>query len=283
LRTILLTAVAMAAFAANSILARLALGSGAIDAASYTGIRLASGAVVLGMLVMLRGKSGWRSLARLGTWQQAAALLGYALAFSLAYQLLGASVGALILFASVQIGMVARAVLVGDRPGALEWLGLGLAGAAFVYLVSPGLASPDPLGALLMVVSGLCWAAYSLLGRGSSQPLADTAGNFLRCLPVAVLLLVGGLALNAPRLDGVIYAVASGAIASGLGYAIWYAALPELSRTRAAVVQLSVPVIAAFGAALFIGETVTPRLLASSALILGGIALATLLAGRRSR
>lgn len=283
MRTILLTAVAMGAFAANSVLARLALGSGAIDAASYTGIRLASGAVVLGMLVMLRGKSGWRSLARLGTWQQAAALLGYALAFSLAYQLLGASVGALILFASVQIGMVARAVLVGDRPGALEWLGLGLAGAAFVYLVSPGLASPDPLGALLMVMSGLCWAAYSLLGRGSSQPLADTAGNFLRCLPVAVLLLVGGLALNAPRLDGVIYAVASGAIASGLGYAIWYAALPELSRTRAAVVQLSVPVIAAFGAALFIGETVTPRLLVSSALILGGIALATLLAGRRSR
>lgn len=283
MRTILLTAVAMAAFAANSILARLALGSGAIDAASYTGIRLASGAVVLGMLVVLRGKSGWRSLARLGTWQQAAALLGYALAFSLAYQLLGASVGALILFASVQIGMVARAVLVGDRPGALEWLGLGLAGAAFVYLVSPCLASPDPLGALLMVVSGLCWAAYSLLGRGSSQPLADTAGNFLRCLPLAVLLLVGGLALNAPRLDGVIYAVASGAIASGLGYAIWYAALPELSRTRAAVVQLSVPVIAAFGAALFIGETVTPRLLVSSALILGGIALATLLASRRSR
>lgn len=283
MRTILLTAVAMAAFAANSILARLALGSGAIDAASYTGIRLASGAVVLGMLVMLRGKSGWRSLVGLGTWQQAAALLGYALAFSLAYQLLGASVGALILFASVQIGMVARAVLVGDRPGALEWLGLGLAGAAFVYLVSPGLAAPDPLGALLMVTSGLCWAAYSLLGRGSSQPLADTAGNFLRCLPVAVLLLVGGLALNAPRLDGVIYAVASGAIASGLGYAIWYAALPELSRTRAAVVQLSVPVIAAFGAALFIGETVTPRLLVSSALILGGIALATLLAGRRSR
>ncbi|MFP9136579.1 DMT family transporter [Devosia sp. XGJD_8] len=283
MRTILLTAVAMVAFAANSILARLALGSGAIDAASYTGIRLASGAVVLGMLVMLRGKSGWRSLARLGTWQQAAALLGYALAFSLAYQLLGASVGALILFASVQTGMVARAVLVGDRPGALEWLGLGLAGAAFVYLVSPGLASPDPLGALLMVVSGLCWAAYSLLGRGSSQPLADTAGNFLRCLPFAVLLLVGGLALNAPRLDGVFYAVASGAIASGLGYAIWYAALPELSRTRAAVVQLSVPVIAAFGAALFIGETVTPRLLVSSALILGGIALATLLAGRRSR
>lgn len=283
MRTILLTAVAMAAFAANSILARLALGSGAIDAASYAGIRLASGAVVLGMLVMLRGKSGWRSLARLGTSQQAAALLGYALAFSLAYQLLGASVGALILFASVQIGMVARAVLVGDRPGALEWLGLGMAGAAFVYLVSPGLAAPDPLGALLMVMSGLCWAAYSLLGRGSSQPLADTAGNFLRCLPFAVLLLVGGLALNAPRLDGVIYAVASGAIASGLGYAIWYAALPELSRTRAAVVQLSVPVIAAFGAVLFIGETVTPRLLVSSALILGGIALATLLAGRRSR
>lgn len=283
MRIALLTAVAMAAFAANSILARLALGSGAIDAASYTGIRLMAGAVVLGLLVMLRGNHRWRALAGLGTWRQAAALLGYALAFSLAYLLLGASVGALILFTSVQIGMVARAILVGDRPGLFEWLGLGLAGSAFVYLVSPGLAAPDPLGALLMVIAGLCWAAYSLLGRGSSQPLADTAGNFLRCLPAAVLLLGAGLAFNVPRLDGVVYAVASGAIASGLGYAVWYAALPSLSRTRAAVVQLSVPVIAAFGAVLFIGEAMTPRLVLSSVLILGGIALATLLASRRAR
>ena len=215
--------------------------------------------------------------------RQAAALLGYALAFSLAYLLLGASMGALILFASVQIGMVARAVLAGDRPGAFEWLGLGLAAAAFVYLVSPGLEAPDPLGALLMVVSGLCWAAYSLLGRGSAQPLADTTGNFLRCLPAALLLLVVGLALQPPRLDGAIYATLSGAIASGLGYAVWYSALPLLSRTRAAVVQLSVPVIAAFGAVLLLGETMTPRLLASSVLILGGIALATGMASRRMR
>ena len=283
MRIVLLTAVAMAAFAANSILARLALGGGAIDAASYTGIRLASGAVVLGLLVMLRGNLSWRTVAAMGTWRQAAALLGYALAFSLAYMLLGASVGALILFASVQIGMVARALLIGDRPGIFEWLGLGLAGAAFVYLVSPGLAAPDPLGAVLMVISGLCWAAYSLLGRGSARPLIDTAGNFIRCLPAAVLLLAAGLALNVPRLDGIAYAVASGALASGLGYAVWYAALPALSRTRAAVVQLSVPVIAALGAVLFIGEAMTPRLLVSAVLILGGIALATLLASRRAR
>ena len=283
MRTILLTTVAMVAFAANSILARLALGDGAIDAAGYTGIRLASGAVVLALLVSLRGHRGWGALVALGTWRQAAALLGYALAFSLAYLLLGASMGALILFASVQIGMVARALLAGDRPGAFEWLGLGLAGAAFVYLVSPGLEAPDPLGALLMVVSGLCWAAYSLLGRGSAQPLADTAGNFLRCLPAALVLLVIGLALQPPRLDGAIYAILSGAIASGLGYAVWYSALPLLSRTRAAVVQLSVPVIAAFGAVLLLGETMTPRLLASSVLILGGIALATGMASRRMR
>lgn len=283
MRTILLTTVAMVAFAANSILARLALGDGAIDAAGYTGIRLASGAVVLALLVSLRSHRGWGALMTLGTWRQAAALLGYALAFSLAYLLLGASMGALILFASVQIGMVARAVLAGDRPGAFEWLGLGLAGAAFVYLVSPGLEAPDPLGALLMVVSGLCWAAYSLLGRGSAQPLADTTGNFLRCLPAALLLLVIGLALQPPRLDGAIYATLSGAIASGLGYAVWYSALPLLSRTRAAVVQLSVPVIAAFGAVLLLGETMTPRLLASSVLILGGIALATGMASRRMR
>ena len=281
MRTILLTSLAMLAFAANSILARLALGSGAIDAASYTGIRLVSGALILALIVMLSANTGWRKLTGLGGWPPAAALLGYALAFSFAYLMLGASMGALILFASVQIGMVAQAIRAGDRPGIFEWLGLATAAGAFLYLVSPGLAAPNPLGALLMVASGLCWAAYSLLGRASSTPLADTAGNFIRCLPVAILLLGAGLAFGNLRPDGVAYAVASGAIASGLGYAIWYAALPTLSRTRAAVVQLSVPAIAAFGAVLFIGETMTPRLVISSVAILGGIALATLLANRR--
>jgi drug/metabolite transporter (DMT)-like permease len=264
MRVIVLTVLAMLAFAANSVLARLALSSGAIDAAAFTGVRLASGALVLGLLLWLRA-GGPAVLTRLtGSWAQSAALFGYAICFSLAYNLLGASMGALILFASVQIGMVTRAVWAGDRPAPLEWVGLLAAAGAFIYLVSPGLAAPHPLGAALMIVAGLCWAGYSLLGRGSSQPLSDTAGNFIRCLPLAVLLGIVGVAL-----------------ASGLGYAIWYAALPHLSRTRAAVVQLSVPVIAGFGAVVFIGEAVTPRLLIASAVILGGIAVAVVLAGRR--
>ncbi|MCR6633895.1 DMT family transporter [Devosia sp.] len=281
MRIIVLTVLALVAFAANSVLARLALASPAIDAAGFTGVRLASGAVVLGLLLWFRNGSP-RALVQLtGTWAQSAALFGYAICFSFAYNLLGASMGALILFASVQIGMVARAVSAGDRPAPLEWIGLVAAAGAFVYLVSPGLAAPHPLGAALMILAGLCWAGYSLLGRGSSQPLSDTAGNFMRCLPLAVLLIIVGVWTGAPRLEGIILAVASGALASGLGYAIWYAALPHLSRTRAAVVQLSVPVIAGFGAVVFIGEALTPRLLIASAVILGGIAVAIVMAGRR--
>lgn len=280
MRVIVLTVLAMMAFAANSVLARLALSSGAIDAAAFTGVRLASGAIVLGLLLWL--KAGGAALPKLtGSWAQSGALFGYAICFSFAYTLLGASMGALVLFASVQIGMVTRAVWAGDRPAVLEWVGLLAAAGAFVYLVSPGLAAPHPLGATLMIVAGLCWAGYSLLGRGSSRPLSDTAGNFIRCLPLAVALLVVGIWTEAPRFEGLILAMASGAVASGLGYAIWYAALPHLSRTRAAVVQLSVPVIAGFGAVLFIGEAITPRLLIASALILGGIAVAVVLAGRR--
>jgi len=281
MRVIVLTVLAMIAFAANSVLARLALSSGAIDAAAFTGVRLASGAIVLGVLLWLRA-GGAVALSKLtGSWTQSGALFGYAICFSFAYTLLGASMGALILFASVQIGMVARAVWAGDRPAVLEWVGLLAAAGAFVYLVSPGLTAPDPLGAALMIAAGLCWAGYSLLGRGSSQPLSDTAGNFIRCLPLAVLLIVLGIGIEVPRLEGVLLAMASGAVASGLGYAIWYAALPHLSRTRAAVVQLSVPVIAGFGAVVFIGEAITPRLLIASAVILCGIAVAVVLAGRR--
>ena len=281
MRVIVLTVLAMIAFAANSVLARLALSSGAIDAAAFTGVRLASGAVVLGLLLWLSAGGAARLPKLTGSWTQSGALFGYAICFSFAYTLLGASMGALILFASVQIGMVARAVWAGDRPAVLEWVGLLAAAGAFVYLVSPGLTAPDPLGAALMIAAGLCWAGYSLLGRGSSQPLSDTAGNFIRCLPLAVLLIVLGIGIEVPRLEGVLLAMASGAVASGLGYAIWYAALPHLSRTRAAVVQLSVPVIAGFGAVVFIGEAITPRLLIASAVILGGIAVAVVLAGRR--
>ncbi|MGV8853790.1 MAG: DMT family transporter [Devosia sp.] len=276
-----LTGLAMLAFAANSILARLALGGGGMDAAGFTALRLLAGAATLAALAGASGTAPWRQIPALGTWRQAAALFGYALAFSLAYRLLGAGTGALVLFVSVQFAMIARALAVGDRPGALEWLGLGVALAAFAYLVSPGLAAPDPLGAALMVGSGLCWAAYSLLGRGSQRPLADAAGSFVRCVLPALVLLVWALAQETMTPMGIALAITSGAITSGLGYAIWYSVLPRLSRTRAAVVQLSVPAIAAALAVPLLGEAITLRLLLASAVILGGIALAIVGAGRR--
>ncbi|WP_421759296.1 DMT family transporter [Devosia sp.] len=275
-----LTTIAMLAFAANSVLARLAFVSASADPLTYTGVRLASGALVLLALVIARQDRGSRfQLA--GSWAGAAALTGYALAFSVAYILLGAGTGALILFASVQFGILGWAVIKGDRPGLLEWIGLAIAFAGLAYLVSPGLVAPHPLGALLMLISGLCWAAYTLLGRGSRTPLRDTAGNFTRSMPLALLLIVGGLLTHALSPAALAYAAASGAIASGLGYAIWYAALPGLTRTRSAIVQLTVPAIAATGGVLFIAEPLSPRLLIASAAILGGVAIALSVASRR--
>ncbi len=282
MKVVVLTAIAMFAFAANSVLARLAFATAHAEPLSYTGIRLASGAVVLAALLWLRRAPG-TPVTIGGSWRAAAALFGYALAFSIAYILLGAGTGALILFASVQIGILGWAVFRGDRPGTLEWLGLAIALAAFAYLVSPGLVAPHPLGTLLMVGSGLCWAAYTLLGRGSKAPLVDTAGNFIRCLPVALLIIVAGLLLHPIDPGAVAYAVASGALASGLGYAVWYAVLPSLARTQAAVVQLTVPAIAAAGGVLLIAEPPTLRLVIASIGILGGVALALLAAGRRRR
>ena len=278
MRLILLTALAMVAFAANSVLARLAFATGDAEAMSYTGIRLAAGAVTLALLLLVRREP----LRLAGSWAGAAALFGYAILFSVAYVLLGAGTGALILFASVQIGILGWAVYRGDRPGLLEWLGLAIAFAALIYLVSPGLVAPHPLGALLMVISGLCWAAYTLIGRGSSAPLADTAGNFIRCLPVALVLLLAGATMHGVAPLAALYAIASGALASGVGYAIWYSVLPRLTRTRAAIVQLTVPAIAATGGVLLIDEWLTPRLIIASIGIIGGVAFALVTAGRRS-
>lgn len=279
LRIWLLTTVAMLAFAANSVLARLALATGGMDAAGYTGVRLASGALMLAAILFLRRRRPVSALG--GSWPGAAALFGYAIAFSVAYLMLGAGTGALILFASVQFGMLAWAVLNGDRPGAFEWLGIAVAFASLVYLVSPGLVAPHPAGAALMIASGLCWAAYTLIGRGSRSPLDDTAGNFIRCLPPALALALAGAWLHAPSAAGVALAIASGALASGLGYAVWYAVLPGLTRTRASIVQLTVPAIAAAGGVLFLSEPLTFRLLLASAGILGGVALALTTAERR--
>lgn len=277
MQIVVLTALAMVAFAANSVLARLAFATAGAEPLTYTGVRLASGAVTLGLLLVVRG--GGLRLA--GSWSAAAALFGYAVLFSIAYVLLGAGTGALVLFASVQIGILGWAISRGDRPGPLEWLGLAVAFGAFAYLVSPGLVAPHPLGTALMVVSGLCWAAYTLIGRGSNAPLADTAGNFIRCLPLALAFIIAGVWLRGATPLAMLYAIASGALASGVGYAIWYTVLPELTRTRAAIVQLTVPAIAAAGGVLLIGEALTLRLVVATIGILGGVALALFAASRR--
>jgi drug/metabolite transporter (DMT)-like permease len=279
-KLVLLTALAMLAFAANSVLARLAFVTAGAEPMAYTGIRLASGAVALALLLAARR----RPLSPIGgSWRGAAALLAYAMLFSIAYVLLGAAVGALILFASVQIGIIGWAIRQGDRPGALEWIGIALAFAALVFLVSPGLVAPHPLGAVLMAGAGLAWAVYTLIGRGSAAPLVDTAGNFIRTVPVALLLIVVGSLGTPLSLPAVGYAVASGVIASGLGYSVWYSALPHLTRTRAAIVQLTVPAIAAAGGVLLIAEPLTLRLVIATIGIVGGVALALLAAERRKR
>jgi drug/metabolite transporter (DMT)-like permease len=276
-----LTTAAMIAFAANSILARLALASGSIDDLGYTGWRLASGAVTL-VLVMRLLERDRPLLPLAGSWPQAVALFGYAVFFSVAYLWLGAAVGAIVLFGAVQAGMIGRALVAGDRPGLVEIGGLTLAFAALVWLVSPGVAAPPLMGVFVMALSGLCWAAYSLLGRGSTAPVADTAGNFVRCLPAGLALMAWSQWTAAPSAFGIACAIASGTIASGLGYAVWYRVLPRLSRVTAASVQLTVPAIAAAGAVLLLAEPLTLRLVLASAAILAGMAV-TVLAGERRR
>lgn len=280
-RLIGLTLIAIVAFAANSVLARLALAGGSTDAGLYTGVRLASGALVLAGLVLLR-RHGLRPVLAAGSWLGAGGLCAYALAFSFAYIALGAGTGALILFASVQFTMLGWSLVRGEMPGWLEWIGIGMALLAFGFLVSPGLSAPDPLAAGLMTIAGISWAVYSLIGRGSSSPLLDTTGNFLRSAPLALLLILLGLVQPLGDMSGLVWAVLSGAVASGLGYAVWYAALPGLQRKQAAIVQLSVPALAALGGVAFLGETLTGRLLICSLVILGGVLLA-IIAGERRR
>lgn len=264
-----LTAMALLAFAGNSLLCRAALQHTPIDAASFTTIRLISGAFTLWLLVQLTR----REATGRGSWLSALALFAYAAAFSFAYVSLLAGTGALLLFGSVQTGMIGWGLFKGERFSFLQWAGLTLAIAGLVGLLLPGLSAP-PLGAAaLMIVAGLAWAVYSLRGKGAGDPLRVTAGNFVRTVPVAVLMSL--LFMNNANVDtaGALYAVASGAITSGIGYAIWYTALPHLKATSAATLQLSVPVIAAVGGIVWLGEAPTLRLLLASLAILGGIAL----------
>ena len=259
----------MVAFAANSLLCRLALRSADMDAASFTSIRLVAGAVTLWFLLQLR-RAGSRPT---GDWASALALFVYAAAFSFAYARLSAAVGALILFGAVQATMIGYGLFTGERLRPRQVLGLGLAGGGFVWLLLPGLSTPPMGGAAPMGVAGMAWAAYSLRGRGAADAIAATAGNFLRAVPFAAGLnaaLFAGISWHAAE---VWCAVASGAVTSGMGYVVWYTVLPRLRATDAAIVQLSVPVLAAAGGIGLLGEPPTLRLLLSATAILGGIAV----------
>ncbi|ENY70426.1 putative DMT domain-containing membrane protein [Aeromonas diversa CDC 2478-85] len=264
LRLALLTGSTLVAFAANSLLCRLALTQAAMDPALFTLLRLASGALMLGWLT--------RTRPRTGDWRGGLALFVYAGAFSFAYLSLGAGSGALILFASVQITMLAPPLWRGERLPTVQWLGLAMAMGGLIWLLLPGLRSPDPLGAVLMACAGIAWASYTLAGGRAADALAANAGHFWRAALLALpLMLLLGHAAFSP--GGVLLALLSGAIASGLGYALWYSVLPDLGRTLAAALQLLVPPLAAVGGILWLGESWSLRLLLSALAILGGIAL----------
>lgn len=271
-RNVLLTLLALVAFAANSVLCRVAFERTQIDAASFTALRLAAGAAALWLIVAVARRGERRG----GDWPSAVALFVYAAAFSYAYLSLPTGAGALLLFGAVQATMIAAALRAGERLNARQLAGLALALGGLVHLLRPGWSAPPFGGALLMLAAGVAWGVYSLRGRGATDPLGATAGNFLRTLPLALAL----AALALPRLQfdaaGAGYAVVSGALASGAGYAVWYAALRGLAATQAATVQLAVPLLAAAGGAWLLGEAVTARLLVAAVAILGGIALVIL-------
>jgi drug/metabolite transporter (DMT)-like permease len=272
LETAALTALALTSFAFNSILTRMALGRGHLDAATFAAVRLATGALTLALLV--RGHSGsWGALRGRG-WAGPLALFGYAAPFSFAYLRIGAATGALVLFGTVQLTMIGWGVAHGERPGLRTWLGLLLAAGGLAALSLPAASRPDLLGTALMVVAGMAWASYSLQGRGAPDPLAANARGFLFSVPLALVL--AAASFRSWRVDGLglLLAALSGSVTSGLGYAIWYRALRGLTAVRAAILQLAVPVITAVAAVVLLGETVTARLVACGATVLAGVAVA---------
>lgn len=268
-RTLLLTALAMLAFAGNSLLCRVALRDTAIDPASFTGLRILAGALTLWLLLRF-GKS--RQSAG-GDWLSALALFGYAASFSYAYISLDAGAGALLLFGAVQLSMLTWGLLRGERFSGGQIAGLLLALSGLLILLLPGSSTPALDGALLMLLSGVTWGIYSLHGRGASNPLAATAGNFIKAVPLAAVLCLVTLGQQRWDAPGVVYALLSGALTSGVGYAIWYAALPGLAAIQAASVQLSVPLLTAMAGTVLLGEALTATLIISGAAILGGIAM----------
>jgi drug/metabolite transporter (DMT)-like permease len=269
-RTVALTALAMIAFAANSVLCRLALGQQLIDPASFAAVRVITAALTLVPIVMPR----WRAHGRVsGDWRGAAVLFAYLVTFSFAYVSLSAGTGALILFGAAQLTMIGAALRGGESFSVLGRLGFFLAVVGLVVLVAPGVTAPSPMGALLMAIAGLCWGLYSLLGRGAVDPLEVTANTFIYLVPCVIVLSACFAADRHLSAKGLACAAASGSVASGLGYVVWYEAQKRLSAIRAATVQLSVPVIAALGGLILMTEAVTLRLLLASCATLGGIAV----------
>lgn len=275
-RTPLLTLAALIAFAGNSILCRMALGDNLIDPLAFTEIRLASGALMLLPFFLWRRHLHRGEVFHLDL-RPALALFVYAVPFSLAYVTLGTGMGALILFAMVQVTMIGTGIVRGDHLSRGEWLGVAVAMAGLVYLVSPGLAQPPLLGAGLMAIAGVAWGAYTLFGQGEKDPILATARNFLAAFPLVLLLFLffGGIdGAGSPDIHrGIILAIASGALTSGFGYVLWYLALTHLRTTTAAVAQTSVPLIAALGGITFSAEVLSVRFAIASAAIIGGIVL----------
>ena len=271
------TGFALTAFAFNSILCRLALGAEAIDAASFTTVRLISGVLTLLLVSSFFDKK--ETLLKRGNWISAFFLFAYAICFSFAYINLTTGTGALILFGAVQATMLIAAFVSGERPKMFELLGFVFALGGLIYLGFPGLSSPPLLSSALMSFAGISWGFYTLRGKKSANPLADTTGNFLRTVPMVFISILPFLSIIHLSAKGILLAVLSGALASGIGYSIWYQALKFHTPTRAAVLQLSVPVLAAFGGVIFLAETISIRLILASVLILGGITIT--IAGRK--
>ncbi len=273
IKIIIFTGLALIAFAANSVLARLALGNETIDAASFTIIRLLSGSLVLIVIITITRSTG---LPGKGSWSASLMLFLYAITFSYAYISLGTGTGALILFGAVQITMILLSYISGVRLHVAEWVGVGIAFTGFVYLILPGVTTPSVIGFLLMTVAGIAWGIYTLKGRGSKNPLRDTASNFIRTTPLVILLAIATINNSHYTTEGILLALLSGGITSGIGYTLWYIALAGLSVTQAAVLQLLVPVIATVGGVVFVSEVITSRLTISGIMVLGGILMVIL-------
>jgi drug/metabolite transporter (DMT)-like permease len=267
-----LTVLALTAFAANSVFCRLALAQPLIDPASYTAVRLIAAVVALGIIAAIRRRGSFAKSG--GSWISAAMLFIYAASFSFAYITLSAGTGALILFAAVQITMIAAGIYAGERPELSDWLGLFIATGGLIYLVSPGITAPSTVGSILMALAGIAWGVYSLRGRASSDPIGATTDNFIRTLPFAVGIALVWLETLTITPMGFLWAALSGSITSAVGYVFWYGALRGLTATRAAIVQLAVPVLAALAGVVVLSEAISLRLVLSAIAILSGVALA---------